>query len=127
MNGLQINKKVLIDTIITSLALNNGSLILSKLLKIDVNNAYLKPIAGGAIGFLTGLALKNSNIQTMSIGLLATNIIQPFIQQSLGLSSNIGLIGSMPSYVVDSGAGHGQLSEYVNQPVQTVDYQEYYN
>lgn len=128
MNGLSINKKVLIDTIITSLAMNNGTLILSKLFKIDINNAYLKPIAGGALGFLAGLALKNSNVQTMSVGLLATNIIQPFISQSLGLASNVGAfdVQSMPAYVVESGAGYGQLSEYVDAPAVSTDYVQYY-
>lgn len=121
--GLALNKKLLMDTVITNVIVSNATPLMNKVLKIDVNNPLLQPIVGGGLGLLAGIAMKNANVQNIALGLLVTNVINPFVSKML-LGENLSGLADY-DYVIDE--DESGLSAYLDSPqVSSVNNSNYY-
>ena len=121
--GLALNKKLLMDTVITNVIVANATPLMNKVLKIDVNNPLLQPIVGGGLGLLAGIAMKNANIQNIALGLLVTNVINPFVSKML-LGENLSGLADY-DYVIDE--DDNSLGAYLDVPeVSSVSNLNYY-
>lgn len=120
--GLALNKKLLMDTVITNVIVSNATPLMNKVLKIDVNNPLLQPIVGGGLGLLAGIAMKNSNMQNIALGLLITNVINPFVSKMLLGEALSGLADY--DYIIDE--NEMGMSAYLDTPEVSKNYANYY-
>lgn len=120
--GLALNKKLLMDTVITNVIVSNATPLMNKVLKIDVNNPLLQPIVGGGLGLLAGIAMKNSNMQNIALGLLITNVINPFVSKMLLGEALSGLADY--DYIIDE--NEMGMSAYLDTPEVSRNYSEFY-
>jgi len=130
--GLALNKKLLMDTVIANAIVSNGGKLLVKVLKVEpdkpgstsiLNDATMQPVIGGALAFLAGMLLKNVNVQNIAIGLVATGVINPFLQKTLGFNDNFGSLADY-DYVIDE--DDSSLGAYIDNPEVSRNYSEFY-
>jgi len=106
----------------TNVIVSNATPLMNKVLKIDVNNPLLQPIVGGGLGLLAGIAMKNANIQNIALGLLVTNVINPFISKMVLGESLSGLADY--DYIIDE--DNNSLGAYLDVPEVSRNYSEFY-
>lgn len=126
MKGLKFNQKLLINTIIADLVVEQSPRFINDFLfKTNPLTGITLTAAGAAVGIAVGLLLKKPDIGTLSLAIAASDILNEMLGT---VELNASPVQDFISVGAD-GKPVFSLADYTNDPqvMPTTDYQKSYN